>query len=133
MTFKKAFAAIIALMAIHACLLAIGAYFIFSQLDVPMHILGGAVAAVLGIAIHHSASDRQRTRETYWWYHYLFVTGFAMLIGTAWEFHEYIMDNTINVWYSLPMSQLSLEDTMGDFLMDWIGATITFFAFRKSL
>lgn len=133
MTFKKALLSTLAVMILHAVFLATGAYFISSQLDIPMHLLGGVAMAMLGMAIHHSVSDRHHTRETFWWYHYIFVIGFAMLIGIAWEFHEYVMDNTINIWYSLPTSQLSLEDTMGDFLMDWIGATIAFFAFRRSL
>lgn len=133
MTFKKAFLAILAVIVLHIILMATGAYYAFTSMDIPMHFLGGFVMAMLGMAIHHKVSSKSHTERIPWWYHYLFVIGFAMLIGIAWEFHEYILDNTFHFWYGWPESQLSLADTMGDFVLDWIGATIAFFAFRKSL
>jgi len=133
MTFKKAFLAILGVILIHIVLMATGAYYLLGSLDIPMHFLGGFVMAMLGMAIHHQVSSRAHTNKVPWWYHYLFVIGFAMLIGVAWEFHEYVLDNTLNIWLDWPESQLSLSDTMGDFVLDWIGATIAFFAFRKSL
>jgi len=85
------------------------------------------------LAIHHTVASNYHTKRSPVWYHYTFVVGFAMLIGVAWEFHEYIFDQTINVWYNLSQSQLSLGDTMKDFLMDWLGATTAFLALKQQL
>lgn len=130
--FKRAFIAIGLVLLIHGILLVTNGYSI-PNMDVPMHLLGGFVMALLALAIHHAVSSRYHTSHSPVWYHYTFVVGFAMLVGVAWEFHEYIFDQTINVWYNLPQSQLSLADTMKDFMNDWIGASIAFFLFKKSL
>jgi len=130
--FNRAFISIGLVLLIHGTLLITGGYAI-PNMDVPMHLLGGFVMALLALAIHHNVSNTYNTSHSPVWYHYLFVVGFAMLIGVAWEFHEYILDQTINVWYSLPHSQLSLADTMKDLMNDWIGASAAFFLLKKSL
>ncbi len=130
--FKRAFIAIGLVLILHAVLLVSGGYAI-DQVDTLMHFLGGFAIAMLGLAIHHAVASRYHTKHSPAWYHYTFVVGFAMLIGIAWEFHEYVFDQTINVWYNLPMSQVSLTDTMKDFLMDWLGASVAFFLLRKHL
>ncbi len=119
-------------LALHAFLLLTSGYRI-PQIDTPMHFLGGFVMAMLGLAIHHGVASRYHTKHSPAWYHYTFVIGFAMLVGVAWEFHEYVLDQTINAWYNLPLSQLSLTDTMKDFLMDWLGASVAFVALKKQL
>lgn len=130
--FKRAFIAIGLVLVLHGILLLTNGYAI-DQIDTLMHLLGGFVMALLGLAIHHAVASKYHTQHSPWWYHYTFVIGFAMLVGVAWEFHEYIFDQTINVWYNLPMSQPSLADTMKDFLMDWLGASLAFVWFRKQL
>ncbi|NQV90058.1 hypothetical protein HQ487_01470 [Candidatus Uhrbacteria bacterium] len=130
--FKRAFAAIGGVLLIHGLLLLTGGYSV-PNMDVPMHLFGGFAMGLLALAIHHSVASKHHTSHSPIWYHYLFVIGFAMLIGIAWEFHEYVLDQTINIWYNLPQSQLSLSDTMKDFLNDWIGASVAFFLFKKSL
>jgi len=130
--FKRAFFAILGVLVIHGALIVTGGYRI-NQIDVPMHLMGGFAMGLLGLAIHHAVASKYHTTHFPAWYHYLFVVGFAMLIGIAWEFHEYIMDHTINTWYNLPFSQPSLADTMKDFLMDWIGASVAFTLFKKHL
>ncbi|MCR4314554.1 MAG: hypothetical protein NUV84_04915 [Candidatus Uhrbacteria bacterium] len=128
--FKRAFIAIGLVLVLHGILLLTNGYAI-DQIDTPMHFLGGFVMTLLGLAIHHSVASKYHTKHSPVWYHYTFVIGFAMLIGIAWEFHEYLFDQTINSWYNLPRAQLSLADTMKDFLMDWLGASVAFFWFRK--
>lgn len=129
---KKAFLAITGVLLIHAVLLMSGGYRIY-QIDIPMHLLGGFAIGLLGLSIHHGVSTKYKTAHTPLWYHYVFVLGFVMLVSVAWEFHEYILDNTINLWYNFPLSQPSLGDTMKDFLNDGIGGSIAFFAFKKRL
>ena len=130
--FKRAFIAIGIVLLIHGALLATDGYSI-PNMDVPMHLLGGFVMALLALAIHHAVSNKYHTNHSPAWNHYTVVVGFAMLVGIAWEFHEYIFDQTNNIWYNLPQSQPSLSDTMKDFLNDWIGATVAFILFKKTL
>ena len=133
MRFKTAFLAIASVLILHVVLTFSGAYWSVNHLDKPMHFLGGFVMGLLGLAIHHAVASRHHTHHVPIWYHALFVIGFAMLVGVAWEFHEYLLDNTLVVWYDWPKSQLSLSDTMGDFAMDFLGAAVAFLAFRKRL
>lgn len=131
MKFKNAFFAILFVLFCHGLLLVTDGYGRFNQIDIPMHLMGGFAVALLGLAIHHQVSTRHHNAKSPWWYHYAFVIGFAMLIGVAWEFHEFILDQTVNFWYRLPMSQPSLTDTMKDLLDDWIGASVAFWMFYK--
>ena len=128
--FRRAFLSLGVVLLIHAMILATGSY-AFTHVDTLMHFLGGFAVGLLGVAIHHSVARTYHTKYSPMWYHYTFVVGFAMLIGIAWEFHEYVFDQTVNVWFNLPVSQVSLADTMKDFLMDWLGASVAFFAFRR--
>lgn len=130
--FKRAFIVIGLILLVHIVLLVTGGYAI-DQIDTPMHFLGGFAMGLLGLAIHHVEASRYHTRHSPVWYHYTFVVGFAMLMSIAWEFHEYILDETVNVWYHFPKSQVSLADTMKDFFMDLVGASMAFFAFKKQL
>jgi len=66
-------------------------------------------------------------------HHLLFVLGFAMLIAVAWEFHEYIIDETIGKWNGWAKTQISLSDTMGDLFLGGVGALMAFSMFRKSV
>lgn len=45
---------------------------------------------------------------------------FAITIGTSWEIFEYVMD----VAFGLNMQKSGLDDTMGDLMVDALGATI---------
>jgi hypothetical protein len=54
-----------------------------------------------------------------------------MLIGIAWEFYEYLMDHTLSRWFGFPLSQLSLRDTMSDFVNDGLGGSVAFWIFHK--
>jgi hypothetical protein len=132
-SFKIAIYSIIGVLVLHAVLLTSGAYEILPNIDILMHLLGGFSMGLLGMAIHHSVASKHHTMKSPIWYHYCFVVGFAMLIGVAWEFHEYILDNTVHIWYNFPITQPSLADTMADFLNDWIGASVAFFWLKKRL
>ena len=128
--FKRAFIAIGLVLVLHVILLLTDGYAI-DQIDTPMHFLGGFVMALLGLAIHQNVAGKYHAKHSPLWYRYTFVVGFAMLIGVAWEFHEYVFDQTISVWYDLQRAQHSLADTMKDFLLDWLGASVAFFWFKK--
>lgn len=131
MTFKKSFIAIGAVVVLHAIAIMTGIYR-FTNFDAIMHFLGGFVIAMLGIAIHHAMTDKHHFKVPRL-YHLLFVLGFVMLIGVLWEFHEYILDQTLVVWYGWQKTQPSLGDTMADFLMDGIGGLVAYFVYKKEL
>src|SRR3990167_8658143 len=131
MTFSFALRAIVSLILLHTILVAVNAYSFFAPLDIPMHFLGGFVMAMLGMAIHQFVIKKQKIKTIPWWYYFLFVVSFAMLIGVAWELYEFIFDHTVNLWFGWFQAQLSLVDTMGDFVMDGLGAVIAFALFQK--
>ena len=133
MKFSTAARAIVCVLVLHAIFILTHAYFLFPWLDILMHALGGFVMALLGLAIHHRVMSASHLKEIPVWYQWLFVIGFAMLIGVVWEFYEYVMDQTLAVWFSWPRAQVSLTDTMMDFLNDFIGACVAFgLFFRKA-
>ncbi len=133
MKFKYAFFAICAVLVFHILLHLTDGYYWLPQIDVPMHLLGGFAIGLLGLAIHHQTATKHHNKHLPWWYHFLFVIGFVMLIGVMWEFHEWVLDQTINFWYGLPLSQPSLANTMKDLLNDWIGGVVAFWMFRKKI
>ena len=133
MKFKHAFFAILFVLVCHGVLILTQGYYHFKQIDVPMHIMGGFAMGMLGLAIHHQISTRYHNKTSPWWYHFIFVVGFAMLIGVGWEFYEFILDQTVHVWLQQPLSQPSLANTMKDLLDDLIGAVLAFWIFRKKI
>ncbi len=131
MKFLHAFFAIFIVLLFHLILLVTHGYDTLNQIDIPMHLLGGFAVGILGLAIHHQVSTKHHNSASPWWYHFMFVIGFAMLIGVLWEFYEFFLDRTVNFWYHLPTSQVSLGDTMKDLLDDGIGASVAFWLFQK--
>ncbi len=133
MTFKRAFRAILLVIVVHIIFLVLGTYSRIGDIDILMHFAGGFVIGMLAIAIHHKMVEHHRTPSIPAWYHFTFVVGLVMLIGVAWEFHEYVLDNTAAIWWNWDRSQLSLGDTMLDLVMDFIGATAAFTYFKRQL
>ena len=133
MKFRLPLLVIAAIAAIHIPLTFSGLYYRLTNIDILMHFAGGLAMGLLAIAIHHDMTDRHDLKGHPLWYHYLFVIGFVMLIGVAWEFHEYIFDNTLAIWYQWPKTQLDLADTMLDLVMDGVGGTTAFLLFKKGL
>lgn len=133
MPLQRAIRAIVIVVIIQAFFLAVGTYDRIPDIDILMHFLGGFVIAMLAIAIHHRMTDKHHMQGHPDWYHITFVLGFVMLIGVAWEFHEYVLDNTAVLWWGWPKNQLDLADTMLDFAMDAVGGLIAFSMFKKGL
>jgi hypothetical protein len=133
MKFRIAFFAIAAVLAFHILASFVGLYGWWRDLDVPMHFAGGFAMGLLALAIHHHMTDKHHLKGHPWWYHSLFILGFVMLVGVAWEFHEYLIDETIGAWWDWPKMQLSLSDTMLDFVMDGLGGFVALVIFRKRL
>lgn len=133
MSFKPAILVILAVVIADIIFMLTGLYGIFPWLDIPMHFMGGFGMALLAFAIHSLTFSKTKTKQMPIWYLAIFIMGFTMMIGVAWEFHEYILDNTAHYWYGYPISQISLTDTMKDFLDDWLGASAAFLLFYKKV
>ncbi|PUB15655.1 hypothetical protein [Yoonia sediminilitoris] len=52
------------------------------------------------------------------WAMCLLAFGIAVTVGTTWEIFEFAMDN----WFGLNMQKSGLDDTMGDLIVDVLGA-----------
>ncbi len=131
MKMKTALLSAMGVMVAHGMLLVTNGYERIYQADVPMHIFGGFSCAILALALHQLVVKKKKSMRLPVWYQYLFVIGVVMIIGVVWEFHEFILDVTVNIWYHFPKAQPSLADTMKDLLDDWIGGTVAFFLFYK--
>lgn len=132
MPYKSAFYAIIAVILAQIIALLTDLYGRFPSFDIPMHLGGGVAMGMLALAIHHQMTNVSHNRG-HLLHHLLFVLGFTMLVAVAWEFHEYVLDETIGRWNSWPKMQLSLSDTMGDLFNGLAGAAVAFWIWRKKV
>ena len=133
MKFKTAILAILFVVIVHIMAILLRVYNVWPSWDIPMHFAGGFVMALFGLAIHHAIAEKHHANKSPHWYHYLFVIGFVMLVAVSWEFHEYILDNTVVLWYNWTPTQPSLPDTVLDLFLGWLGGTVAFIAFRGRL
>lgn len=133
MNLRAPFFFLAGVLVVQAIALIFGLYGVIPALDVPMHFAGGFGVAMLGIAIHHRNTDKHHMGKGPDWYHILFVLSFTMLIAVAWEFHEYVLDNTLAIWLDLGKAQVSISDTMLDLALGGLGGISAFFLFKKGL
>ncbi|MBI2484585.1 hypothetical protein HYW18_00270 [Candidatus Uhrbacteria bacterium] len=133
MPFRFAFLTIALVLVTHVIAITTGLYFSVFEFDSLMHFSGGFAIGMLGLAIHHHMTDKHHLAGHPWWYHTLFVVGFTLLIAVAWEFHEYILDNTVGARFDWPKSQVSIGDTMLDLFLGGIGGFVALCLFRKKL
>lgn len=92
----------------------------FMFLDIPLHFLGGAVAGWWAwLAFYYGKLEKFKMIE----FAIVFL-GVVALVGLAWEFFEWGLDQTLGVWYALPPSQPSVDDTLADLLMDILGGVL---------
>ncbi|KKS83091.1 MAG: hypothetical protein UV58_C0001G0018 [Candidatus Wolfebacteria bacterium GW2011_GWC1_43_10] len=90
----------------------------YSWIDALLHFLGGAWAAFLFFFLFHNMFVPEIAGHQWEKIRILILAvSFAALLGVFWEFHEFILSQYF-FWYL----QQSITDTMGDFLMDILGA-----------
>ncbi len=129
--FQHAFFGIIAVLTTQVIALTFHWYFYQPSFDIPMHFAGGFVMAMLAIALQHEFLDLYKLKSAAWWHELLFVLGFVALIAIGWEFFEFVVDS---FWGrdSGFVSQISLQDTMGDFALGLLGAITAHLLFRPN-
>lgn len=88
--------------------------------DVPMHALGGFTAAWTGLLLYNLVREQYAgviiaPRALL----YVYLIGFAAVVGIAWEWYEFLHDVFLN-----SAMQPSIADTMADFFFDIVGAIL---------
>jgi peptidoglycan/LPS O-acetylase OafA/YrhL len=131
MKYRSALVSGVAVYLASAACVSFGVYDAHPNIDIPFHIAGGITAGMFAIALHDDFKRRHQIGRTPRWYDLLFILGFVALIAIAWEVHEFVLDRTIVLTYHTAINQISVADTIGDFLNGLIGATIAFVAFGR--
>lgn len=109
----------------------LGAYAAWPDFDVPMHLIGGFGAGMMGVLLHERLTTPAHRRGLPRSYHALFVLGVVMVIAVAWEFHEYVLDAFNAGRPDWQRMQVSIQDTMGDLLNGMIGGAGAFWLFTR--
>jgi len=99
-------------------------YYVFSNLDIITHMLGGGAVAWSWVTIANRYTPKNPKLISF-----ITTVGVVMLIATLWEFHEFLLDAYIGDTINQP----TVKDTIGDYLFGLIGASIvSFFKIKKS-
>ena len=96
-------------------------YSVFENFDILMHGAGGLATAWTAYLFYKNFKDKFKIKIEPIWILWLTIIAGVALIGVLWEVYEFILD-----YYNIlgGQHQASIADTMGDFVMDLIGAII---------
>ncbi|MFZ2151919.1 MAG: hypothetical protein WAV09_02290 [Minisyncoccia bacterium] len=99
-------------------------YFAYRWLDIPMHVFGGFVVALLGVCL--LAFFRRKIEKPVF---SLLVVLFVLVVGALWE----IFELSVNVMYHIRTTNLThIQDTIFDLINDVIGALAALYvAYKK--
>ncbi len=105
----------------------LGAYQRWSWFDIPMHFFGGLSIAVSGHVLLRVLQTQAHLviRHALVWQSLLVMS--AIVAAVFWEFYEFLLD-----YFFGTLTQLGLQDTMGDLFFGMLGAVvISFFLVKK--
>lgn len=144
-SFRTAITAIFGVLIVHGFAVKFDFYGGMTWFDIPMHFFGGYVMGLLGLAIFGwillrldirpkrlISGQYQGSTLARFFLEAVFVIGFAMIVGVAWEWYEFIFDQ-LRIAFSLHAApaQMGLADTMDDLLNDTLGATLAWLLWRE--
>ncbi len=138
--FRHAFLAIATVLFVHVIALGMGLYSSVEWFDVPMHFFGGYAVALLALAVWNWISDtvdiRSKTVSANPYARLvlegIFVAGFVMIIGVAWEWYEFLFDQfATSLVRELGVAQPGLGDTMDDLFNDIVGGIAAWLFWRN--
>lgn len=90
--------------------------------DALLHTASGLVMGILGFALVYVLNRERRTELTMSpFFIGLFSFSFAMTIGVVWEIFEFAMDS----FFGMNMQKSGLVDTMGDLIVNTVGALVS--------
>jgi len=92
------------------------------QLDIPMHIIGGASVAWAAWALMSYARSVKKLPKLPFWFSVLVAVSAAALVGVLWEHYEFLNDVFLHTDQQL--AQYGTADTMKDLADDLIGALL---------
>ena len=110
--------------AIQPILLAFNLYDRWEWIDVPMHMIGGFVVAILAAGIIHHYQLNQKP----WFFTLLFSVSFVIFIGAGWELCEYLIGFILS---SDIIGLLTVRDLLGDLFNDSLGAILAWLIFIR--
>ena len=91
----------------------------FSQIDIAMHILGGASVAWVAWAFMRYARTVKKLPLLSFWFSVLAAVGAAAIVGVLWEQYQFLHDTFLHTDYQL--MEFGISDTMKDLADDLIG------------
>jgi hypothetical protein len=121
---KKLAVLFLAFFAFHGFALWYHWYYVFPWLDVPMHMVGGFLCALLVLMLLRRYSgllDHANDGDILF-----MVWGGVALIGIFWEFQEFFFDVFLTARYALDALQPNAADTLKDLADDLLGAFLAF-------
>jgi len=124
--FRHAFAGIAAVLSANRISLGFHVYERFPNIDIPLHLAGGFVAGLFAICIRNELLRRKRIKPAPWWFDLIFAVGFAAIVASLWELHEFLLDVMHMALGDLQRTQLSVGDTVFDLMNGMIGAACAF-------
>ena len=139
--FRHAFGAIGAVLVLHVIALSLDLYRTMDWFDIPMHFFGGYAIALLALACYGWLGDRLEIKPrqhpqsglSMTLLELVFVAGFVMIVGVAWEWYEFIFDQFATTMVAkFGVAQMGLPDTMDDLFNDFIGSLTAWVLWRKS-
>ena len=113
----------LAILAIHAYADANSLYFMYKWLDIPMHLLGGFVVALLGVCLY--TLYNQKLGKVFFW---TLILLFVLVIGSFWEIFELSMSIMYHVQ---TMNLTNIYDTISDLINDTIGGLAALYLTHK--
>jgi hypothetical protein len=140
--FRHAFWAITAVLVVHVIALFFDFYHTVGWFDVLMHFFGGYAMALLALALYGRLGERVEIKPRSHaqsglatsLLQLIFVAGFVMIIGVAWEWYEFIFDQfATSMVAKYGVAQMGLPDTMDDLFNDCVGSLTAWVLWRKSL
>ncbi len=100
---------------------ATGFYWKNPWVDIPLHFLGGVVAALFGAIYFKNQLENLNKFAAL-----VFILGFAALIGVLWEFFEWGVD----AFLKAKINQATVSDTLGDLAIDLMGGLAVFWLYN---
>ena len=101
----------------------------FPQMDILMHILGGATVAWAAFALMHYGIVAKRLSKPPFYFALLAAVGAAAVVGILWELYEYFHD----FFKHAVEYQLGTDDTMKDLANDLLGGLLASLLLGKRL
>lgn len=108
-----------------------GWYVAIPSIDIPLHLLGGAWAALM--FFYFQRRYVLLFSALSFWFSIIAVMGVVMLVGVMWEWLEFGFDYFFVPEHAEWRAQLGLVDTMGDLFVDLVGGVLVglYFLLKK--